>query len=154
MRWRRRVNEPAGTGEIARTAMLASLIAGLLVTGVVVVSAATTIDVGPKVGDILVFRPGASMPGDWEFTVATVASPVVMCRLRPAVMATGGGSLVVEERFHHPRTFRVHWAGVRTSDGTTDCGNSAELVLSGPDLQLLSNAVGGPGVEHSSFGGF
>jgi hypothetical protein len=154
MRWRRHTNEPVGAGDVARTAVLASLIAGLLVTGVAMVLAATTFDVGPKVGDILVFRQGARMPNDWEFTVATAASPAVTCSLQPEAMASGGGSLVVEKRFEQPRTFQVHWAGVRTSDATGDCGNSAELVVQRPDLQLLSNAVGGAGVEHGAFGGF
>jgi hypothetical protein len=63
-------------------------------------------------------------------------------------MAGHGGSLVVEERFTTPRSFRVHWAGGSTSTGSTDCGGTADLMVSGTDLQLLSNAVGGPGVEH------
>jgi hypothetical protein len=46
----------------------------------------------------------------------------------------------------------VHWAGGRTSDGATDCGRSADLVMNREELQLLSNAVGGPGVEHDVFG--
>ena len=66
-------------------------------------------------------------------------------------MASGGGSLVVEERFQ-PRMFHVHWAGSRTSEGSADCGSSAELVLPAADLQLLSNTVGGAGVEHRAFG--
>jgi hypothetical protein len=69
-------------------------------------------------------------------------------------MASGGGSLVVEERFQPPRMFHVHWAGARTGEGTADCGSSAELVLPALDLQLLYNAVGGAGVEHRTFGGF
>ena len=154
MRWRRPTNETAGAGDLARTAVLASVIAGLLVSGVAVVSAATTIDMGPKVGDILVFRQGARMPNDWEFTVATTASPATTCSLRPEVMASEGGSLVVEQRFQQPRTFHVHWAGAHTSEGAADCGSNAELVLAGPDLQLLSNAVGGAGVEHRTFVGF
>ena len=63
-------------------------------------------------------------------------------------MASGGGSLVVEERIQQPRMFHVHWAGAHTSEGSADCGSSAELVLPAADLQLLSNAVGGAGVEH------
>jgi hypothetical protein len=68
-------------------------------------------------------------------------------------MASGGGSLVVEERLDHSgsRTYRVHWAGTHTSNGPSDCGAMADLVVSGPDLQLLTNAVGGPGVEHEGF---
>jgi hypothetical protein len=153
MKGRRRTTETPGMGDIGRTVALASLIAGLLVCGVAVVSAATAIDIGPKVGDILVFRQGARMPADWEFTVATTAVPAVTCTLRPDVMASGGGSLVVEERIQPPRMFHVHWAGAHTSEGSADCGSSAELVLPAADLQLLSNAVGGAGVEHRSFGG-
>ena len=154
MKGRRPITENPGAGDIARTAALASLIAGVLVFGVAMVSVGTTIDIGPKVGDILVFRQGAQMPADWEFTVSTTAIPAVTCNLRPDVMAAGGGSLVVEERFQPPRMFHAHWAGARTSEGTADCGSSAELVLSAPDLQLLYNAVGGAGVEPRTFGGF
>jgi hypothetical protein len=48
----------------------------------------------------------------------------------------------------------VHWAGTHTSEGADDCGSKADLTISGSDLQLLTNAVGGAGVEHRSFGGF
>ena len=147
MRGRRGVNGSAG--EVARTAVLASLIAALLAGSVAMVSAATTIDLGPRVGDILVFRQGARMPTDWEFTATTGTTPPQSCTLRPEVMALNGGSLVVEQRFDRPRAFQVHWAGTRTADGSSDCGGSAELVLPHADLQLLSNAVGGPGVERS-----
>lgn len=149
MRGRKSVNGSAG--EVARTVVLASLIAALLAGSVAMVSAATTIDLGPKVGDILVFRPGARMPTDWEFTATTAATPPRSCTLRPEVMALQGGSLVVEQRFDRPRAFQVHWAGTRTNEGSSDCGGSAELVLPHADLQLLSNAVGGPGVERSVF---
>jgi hypothetical protein len=101
-------------------------------------------------GDILVFKHGARMPSDWEFAVTT--SQAVGCVLTPAVMAADGGSLVVEQRFNDPHIYHVHWAGGRTSDGATDCGRSADLVVNSAELQLLSNAVGGPGVEHDVFG--
>ncbi len=152
MRWRRQiVNVP---GDIVRAVVLGSLIAALLAGSVAMVSAATTIDLGPKVGDILVFRPGARMPADWEFTATTADAPPATCTLRPTAMASKGGSLVVEQRFRSPRAFRVHWAGSLTDDGGSDCGGSAELLLPDEDLQLLSNAVGGPGVEHRAFPGF
>jgi hypothetical protein len=131
--------------------MLACLIAALLASAVAVVSAAGMIEVGPRVGDILVFQQGAHMPPDWEFSVATAATPSVRCSLRPTVMASQGGSMVVEERFQTPLTFQVHWAGGRTSDSGADCGSDAELVVPGEDLQLLTNVVGGAGVEHKAF---
>ena len=143
----RRRTQPQAVHEIGRTAVLAGLIAGLLASGVAMAAAVRTIDLGPKVGDILVFRPGAHMPPDWEFTVANTTAAPADCLLQPLVMAAGGGSLVVEERFHSPRRFRVHWAGERTSQAGADCGRSAELEVTGGDLQLLSNAVGGPGVN-------
>jgi hypothetical protein len=87
------------------------------------------------------------MPTDWEFTVMTTAVPAAACSLRPDIMAAEGGSLVVEQRLQSSRTFQVHWAGTRTSTGGSDCGGSADLVVSNADLQLLSNVVGGPGVE-------
>ena len=93
-RWHRNV----ATGEVARTAVLASLIAALLASSVAMVSAAMRIDIGPQVGDILVFRRGAHMPTDWNFTVTTTAMPAAICSLRPAIMVAEGGSLVVEQR--------------------------------------------------------
>jgi hypothetical protein len=139
---------PHSAKEIGRTAVLAGLIAGLLASGVAMTTVVRTIDLGPKVGDILVFRQGAHMPPDWEFTVAsTAAGEMASCLLQPDIMAAGGGSLVVEERSLSPRRFRVHWAGKRTSQGSANCGQNAELEVSGMDLQLLSNAVGGPGVD-------
>jgi hypothetical protein len=66
-------------------------------------------------------------------------------------MASGGGSLVVEQRLDSKRLYRVHWAGQHTSTGATDCGDTADLLVSRVDLQLLTNAVGGAGVEHHAF---
>lgn len=66
------------------------MIAALLASSVAMVSAATRIEIGPKVGDILVFQRGAHMPTDWEFTVMTTAMPAVTCSLRPDIMAAGG----------------------------------------------------------------
>ena len=129
-----------------RTAALASLIAALLAGSVAMVSAATRVEVGPKVGDILVFQRGTHMPMDWEFAAMTIAVPAATCSLRLDIMAAQGGSLVVEQRLQSPRTFQVHWAGMHTSTGGSDCGGSAELVVPNADLQLLSNVVGGPGV--------
>jgi len=131
--------------------MLACLIAALLASSVAVVSAARTIDIGPKVGDILVFHQGARMPADWEFTVDTAAEPGATCHLQPQAMTSQGGSLVVERRFATPRTFQVQWAGGRTSQSSSDCGSNAQLIVTGEDLQLLTNAVGGAGVEHKIF---
>ena len=149
MRGHRHIGDPPS--EVARTAILACLLAALLASTVAMVSAARTIQIGPKVGDILVFRQGARMPPDWGFTVATESAPSVTCSLQPIVMASQGGSIVVEQRSRASATFRVHWAGGRTSNAGEDCGNDAALVVPGADLQLLVNVVGGAGVEHKAF---
>jgi hypothetical protein len=147
----RRSGEPAG--DTLGTALLACMLAALLASSVAMVAAARTIDIAPKVGDILVFKPGARMPVEWEFAAVTTSDQLpVSCNLRPDVMASAGGSLVVEERFAGKRMYRVHWAGQHTSSGETDCGAVADLLVARSDLQLLSNAVGGPGVEHKPLG--
>lgn len=135
-------------GEITWTALLACVIAGLLASSVAVASVVKNIDISPRVGDILVFHPNDHMATDWQMTAAFSAQPDASCVLNPALMASGGGSLVVEERLRKPARYRVHWAGVPTSAGAANCGRSADLIVPLLDLQVLSNAVGGPGVEH------
>jgi hypothetical protein len=150
-RWR--AGEAAG--DIGRSALLGCVVGALLASSVAVVSAARTLELGPKVGDILVFRPGLQVSADWDFAATTMGSDLpVSCTLKPVIMASGGGSLVVEERLDHPRAFRVHWAGGHTTSGASDCGTTADLTVSGPDLQLLTNAVGGAGVERRIFSSF
>ena len=150
---RRRVGE-AGR-DLGSSALLGLVVGVLLASSVAVVSAARAIDLGPKVGDILVFRPGARMAPDWGFTAAKSTGQYgPTCTIQPDVMASGGGSLVVEERLAALRAYRVHWAGAHTSNGASDCGSSTDLVMSGLDLQLLTNAVGGAGVEHKTFPSF
>lgn len=139
-------------GDIVRNVVLGSLIATILASSVAVVSAARTLDLAPNVGDILVFKQGARMPNDWDFTATN--ADAIACTLTPNVMASVGGSLVVEQRLDDAHAYRVHWAGGPTSQGVTNCGTSADLTMSRAELQLLSNAVGGPGVEHSAFNYF
>jgi hypothetical protein len=151
-RWRSG-GEPAA--DIAGTALFACVLAALLASSVAVVSAARTIDIAPKIGDILVFRVGAQVPTEWEFPAVTISDQLpVSCSLRPDVMVSAGGSLVVEERFANKRMYRVHWAGKNTSTGTSDCGATADLLVSRNDLQLLINAIGGTGVQRRSSIGF
>jgi hypothetical protein len=138
-----------GSGDLLRNVVLGSLIAAILASSVAVVSAARTLDLAPGVGDILVFKQGARMPDDWQFTANN--NDALACTLDPSVMAKAGGSLVVEERLDDSRAYRVHWAGGATSGHVTNCGSDVDLVLQREDLQLLSNAVGGPGVEHRMF---
>jgi hypothetical protein len=149
----RRPPTAENAGEVAWTAMIACVVAMLLASAVAVVAAAETIQIGPAVGDILVFRTDAHLPADWEVPAVTSVTGV-NCVLRPDVMTTGGGSLVVEGRSTSPLQYLVHWAGPHTSNASSDCGSSVDLILSRADLQLLINAVGGVGVERRTFAGF
>jgi hypothetical protein len=116
----------------------------------------------PPVGAIVVFKPSAQSMDLWNVSASAVsnsdADPVSAavtraCVLSPGRMAKGGGSLVVEARqMTSPPIYRVHWAGSRTSDGSDDCGNTADLVLSRSDLQKLANTAGGYGVGPKMIG--
>src|SRR5262245_4228361 len=152
-------NDHRGSGDTAadalRTVVLAFGIASLLAIAVALIAAVRTVQVGPKVGDILVFRSDMTLPADWGFSVVTQSNDLpVSCTLKPSVMAAGGGSLVVEQRSVDKRRYRVHWAGRRTDHDADDCGTTADLVLGRSDLQVLSNVVGGPGVERRRPGWF
>jgi len=106
----------------------------------------------PKVGDIVAFKPGSQDTDMWQMTipateVSSSGSPVSECSLDPNVMASSGGSLIVEGRQDVPSLqYRVHWAGSATAQTSGNCGGSANLLVSRTDLQRLANAAGGFGV--------
>lgn len=108
-----------------------------------------SLHIGLRVGDILVFKPDAAVADSLAVTATrTTALPrqsavAQTCTLDPAVMAHGGGSLVVETKsLIHP-VYVVHWAGGPTSTGAADCGTSVDLTMSRMDLQSLVNTIGG-----------
>jgi hypothetical protein len=106
----------------------------------------------PKIGDIVVFRPGSQDTDMWQMSIpATLISaqnaPLAECHLDPNVMATDGGSLVVEGRQDEPDLlYRIHWAGKRTTKDDNNCGAGVDLAVSRTDLQRLANAAGGFGI--------
>ncbi len=106
----------------------------------------------PRVGDIVVFKPGSEDPDLWQMIipatlVSAMGSPVAACSLDPNVIAENGGSLVVEGLQNKPSLqYRLHWAGSATARADGDCGGSADLLVSRTDLQRLANAAGGFGV--------
>jgi hypothetical protein len=55
---------------------------------------------------------------------------------------------VVEGRQDVPSLrYRVHWAGSQTTaQPASNCGSSADLLVSRTDLQRLANAAGGFGI--------
>jgi hypothetical protein len=106
----------------------------------------------PKVGDIVVFKPGSQDGDMWQMTipatsVSGIADSVAECSLDPNVMAASGGSLVVESLQSAPSLrYRIHWAGAETARADGNCGASANLLISRTDLQRLANAAGGFGI--------
>ncbi len=117
---------------------------------------------GPQVGAIVVFKPGTERMDLWHVTASaaddiapepTGRAIVRACTLAPSAMAEGGGSLVVEaRRMSSPPIYRVHWAGLHTSNGSDNCGREADLVLTRTDLQKLANTAGGFGAGPKTIG--
>lgn len=104
-------------------------------------------DLGPKVGDIVTFDPlrRGAVDDKAQINATTAAAPSAGCVLDVRAMHAGGGSVVVEARQPGERpSFRVHWAGQRTST-SRDCGTSAELLLGPDDIEVLALAAGGYG---------
>ena len=109
----------------------------------------SSLHVGLRVGDILVFKPTTNIIGDLPVTATRAGASFrqtgarVVCTLDPSAMAKGGGSLVVETKSLTKPGYIVHWAGARTAEDGTSCGSSADLAMSRMDLQSLVNAIGG-----------
>jgi hypothetical protein len=112
--------------------------------------------VGPAVGEIVTFDPRDG-PKHWDqpgiqADLLSAAEPRRSCVLMPSVMASAGGSFVIEaKQMSHPPVFLVHWSGLRTDRGARDCGQSADLTLPLTQLRALANVAGGFGVEHGLF---
>ncbi|HUB13247.1 MAG TPA: hypothetical protein VMB34_14960 [Acetobacteraceae bacterium] len=125
--------------EIAATASLACIVAGLLTGAVGAVSLLRSLQFGPPLGEILHFGPYNGWAPVWRIDAVRVADQQ-HCVLRPAIMAASRGSMVVEQRLGDGRTFVVHWAGGPTSDRPTNCGSAADLAVRLTAMQTLLNA--------------
>lgn len=103
----------------------------------------------PQTGDIITFDPSKRATNEEQTTITarTVGnSSVVSCVLEPRLMQATGGSLVIEAtQFGSDVSYKVHWAGGRTSGDGADCSSSADLLLSPANLATLSLAAGGWG---------
>ena len=116
-------------------------------------------ELGPKVGDIVAFDPLDSISRDMHARLTAMSAgdqPGVACVLDVRAMHANGGSLIIEAR--EPRTgfgYRVHWAGTSSSNDSTDCGSSADLLVNLDDIEVLAMAAGGFGVPAArQTGGF
>jgi hypothetical protein len=105
-------------------------------------------ELGPRVGDVIVFGP--THPSPFESIARLTASRPgrAQCVLDLAIIQRSGGSLVVEQRGTGPdRFYRAHWAGPLTSEKATDCGTDADLTLSPQDMTAIATAAGGLAVD-------
>ncbi len=141
--------------------------AGTVLLGIVAVALAGMVgtmglinqvgEFGPKVGDIVAFEPLDPISSDMRARLpAMLASgrSGVACVLDVRAMHANGGSMVIESR--EPGTnfsYRVHWAGPRSSNDSTDCGASADLLLNLEDVEVLAMAAGGYGAASGKQGG-
>ncbi len=140
-----------GTSFAAWLPVLAAM--AIMVTGCVSTFLVLQLDeFRPKVGDIVVFRPGSQDTDMWQMNIpATIISrtgqPVGECSLDPNAMAANGGSLVVESRRSEPSLqYVVHWVGTPASPPAGGCGSDVDVMVSRTDLQRLANAAGGFGI--------
>ena len=101
----------------------------------------------PGVGDIAEFVPGRAAQDLLPVNV-TAQDGSHSCVLESDVIARSGGSLVVVARQPvEGAPYVIHWAGPRTSTGASDCGASADLVISKHDLLSLAGMAGGFGIH-------
>jgi len=125
--------------------LLLTLIAGALLTlatGLCVFSELEQF--GPSIGNIITFRAMPDATEWWHLEAKLTDHPGQTCVLSPAVMGTTGGSLIIEARLlSSPPIYYVHWAGTHTGRGRTDCGASADIILSRSDLMRLADVAGG-----------
>ena len=129
-------------GILAGSAMLALFIGLLEILAIV-----NIVQAGPMVGDIVVFRAADHVGIDEEPLTIAYAAPNGAaedrtCVLDPKVMTADGGSLVVEEGLTKAKLYRVHWSGEHTTQGSADCGHSADLTVSATDLRMLASSTG------------
>jgi hypothetical protein len=102
------------------------------------------------VGDIIAFVPVANAEPDPDPRIAVHRPDQFGCVLDINTLRQIGGSLVIEAKMAaEGRTFRLHWAGERTTGDSADCGRSADLIVDNRDLNALAMAAGGFGLGRS-----
>jgi hypothetical protein len=134
-----------------------SLTAGTVLTFIAMILLCMAVVVGlclrlaemlePTVGDIADF---SSQHANQDVLPVNVTAKAAgrTCVLASDVMMRGGGSFViVAQQSATDGAYLIHWAGSHTSNGASDCGSSADLLVSKRDLLGLAGASGGFGVH-------
>jgi hypothetical protein len=134
--------------KIARLLLPVVAGAGCMVTMLVTVNAVTGFNQGsPRIGDIVSFNASSEQPTDGGRRLTAHRPDQFGCVLDLNTLRHSGGSVVVESEMIQARgSFRVHWAGERTTTDTGNCGTGADLILDSHDLDILASEAGGYGV--------
>lgn len=135
---------------IATAVVLVGLVAAIAVIGLLRLADALQ----PQIGDIIAFdsRQRTSIVAQEKIVVARAGDVTgAACVLDSRIVHASGGSILIEVYQRRPRPqYFVHWAGLHTSAGLTDCGSTADLILSRTDLVELMSAAAGHIVSPSS----
>ena len=130
------------------TTLVCAVAGALAIILIISVSLRLAAALSPRTGDMITFWPvpGGAVTTEASLHVARADhSPPAFCTLDPGVMRQSGGSVVVEAvASDRTRSYRVHWAGGRTSDSGKDCGEAAELLLAPNELEVLMFAASAP----------
>lgn len=127
-------------------ALVAGAVAsGLLVATIIGVSLRLATSMSDRTGDIIRLAPTDRPVSDGDVRIPAVImgdGPERVCTFDLRVMELSGGSLVVDAtQFDPVVSYRVHWAGVRTSNDAGDCGRAAELRVGADAVAALSMAA-------------
>jgi hypothetical protein len=156
---------PAGRQSSGRLAVAFGWGLITLLSAAGLIALASRVQLGPQVGDIVAFAPPAApsvasggdptdtppinpaegVPPDLTSRVTLAKATGGSCSLDLEQIRQNGGSLLVEARRPDSALpYQAHWAGLR--EGETDCGRSADLLISDSDISLLAITAGGYGV--------
>ena len=131
----------------ALVAPLVAMILGLVALGGTMEMFHRADRLGARVGDQIAFDLDPKSHVAIQERLAVDRSDGTRCVLDIEVMQNSGGSLIVEERGAEPkRLYRVHWSGRQTSTDGANCGSSADLRMTDPDIATLAEAAGGYGL--------
>ena len=107
-----------GESRVPQSILMAAVIVLTVISGMTAL-AQKAAQLGPRVGDGIVFDP--AHPNGLADSAARVSADRqrrASCVLDVAIIQRDGGSLVVEQRGSSPDHFyHAHWAGHRTSEG-------------------------------------
>ena len=104
-------------------------------------------------GDIIAFTASSGEPAPESARLMVHRQDRFGCVLDLNFLRRSGGSLIVEGQSDTGKSFRVHWAGKRTTADTASCGEQADLIVDSGDLDRLALAAGGYGAgrKHTPF---